>query len=191
MKSLKSLIREILLQESSFDCSSLVPPGHRGRYYSIDPNNPPPIDDIIDGWSNCDLKLYDEDYFHAYYPPSALLPFREYKWSRETAGGLEVKGRTGSSYQDKWHFVPDAEERVGAQKWDAMVQKMKESGWNPRDPAHVHIGSNGTRSSGSGKGNAKVGEGNHRLAIALELDIPVPVMFHFRGQVHLSDASNI
>jgi hypothetical protein len=171
---LKNFIKHVI-QESS---PKIV--GHRG-YYSIDPNDPPTIEDIKDAWAKDGLKPYDEDSYHAYFSPEELWRYREYDWSAKTAEGEEVISTSGNKFSDKWNFVPDENENVGLNKWNAMVEKMK-SGWKTRDPAHVEIGKNGV---------VKVGEGNHRLAIAKELGIKVPVMFHFRSNVELSSASNV
>jgi hypothetical protein len=185
MKILKQLIKEIILQESQFDCSKFN--SHRG-YYDLDVNNPFSIEDIAEAWSTCGIKPYENGTFHAYYAPNDLKKFREYKWSRQSAGGLEVTGRGGRTFQDKWHFIPDENENVGADKWDAMAQKLQ-NGWKPGSPAHVEIGKN----KNNGITAVKVGEGNHRLAVALDLnlDIPIPVMFHFRENVQLSSDSNV
>jgi len=60
-------------------------------------------------------------------------------------------------------------------RWDALVQYMKENGWK-KDPGHLMIGSDGS---------VKLGEGNHRVAIAQQVGLThVPIMYHFgEGQV--------
>lgn len=152
-------------------------------YYEISPQKPPKIPEVINKWMSGD-KAYDPDgTYHALYSPGELWPYREYTWSADTAGGTEVSGVDGETYQDKWHFVPldDEGKIVGKTQWDHMYQELKTKGWNKNKPAYLEIGKNGV---------AKVGEGNHRLAIAMELGIPVPVLFAFKSSVQLSGASN-
>lgn len=152
-------------------------------YYDISPQNPPPIEEVIERWKEGD-KAYDPDEaYHAIYSPEELWPYREYTWSSDTAGGLEVTGIDNETYQDKWHFVPQDDEGkiVGRTQWDHMYEELKKKGWNKNKPAYFEIGKNGV---------AKVGEGNHRLAIAMELGISVPVLFSFKSAVQLSGASN-
>ena len=163
---LRKIIKEALLSEG---------------YYEIQPGMGLP--DILKRWIAGD-KAYDPDngYFHGYFSPEELWPYREYDWSRESASGIDVIGRDKKPYADKWSMIDDEEGNIGAQKWDSMVKKMKSSGWITRDPAVVQVGRNG---------KMKVGEGNHRLAIAKELGIDVPVRFIFTNEVHLSSASNV
>tara|TARA_Y100000310_G_scaffold309351_1_gene353347 strand:- start:1541 stop:2173 length:633 start_codon:yes stop_codon:yes gene_type:complete len=83
-----------------------------------------------------------------------LLPHREYIWTRENARQSFVKRG-----------------QAGPEKWDEIMDNMKRSGWDKKQPLEFYIGH---------KGGMKVGEGNHRLAIAQELDIEeVPVSFSF------------
>jgi len=89
-----------------------------------------------------------------------LWPLREYTWTREKARGgfAKVNGKSV--------------ELPGPMKWDAIKEDMGVRGWDPNDPLHLEIGS---------EGGVKVGEGNHRLAIARELGISrVPVWFDFK-----------
>jgi hypothetical protein len=176
---LKKFIREALDVEDS-KCQKFD--AYRG-YYDMDPNNPFSISDVIDGWVSCGLKARETETYQALYSPEELWPYREYTWSSDTAGGLEVTGIDKETYQDKWHFVPQDDEGkiVGRTQWDHMYEELKKKGWNKNKPAYLEIGKNGV---------AKVGEGNHRLAIAMELGIPVPVFFSFKSTVHLSGASN-
>jgi len=166
MKTLKALIKEVLLENKN------------KSYYNITPNMK--IDDIINSWVNDNAMLYDDD-FHVHISPRELWPFREYTWSRDSAGGLEVVGKDSVSYTDKWKFIPDKHGNEGADKWDAFVRELQSRGWSESDPLIFEIGRNGV---------AKVGEGNHRLAIALELGLKVPVRFVFKHDVQLSHASN-
>lgn len=175
---LKKFIKESILSSKLSECEKFN--AYRG-YYEMDPNHPFSIEDVISAWSNCGLKAIESGNFHAIYSPGELWKYREYSWSAQTASHEDVMGADGS-YQDKWRFVPDENDNVGIDKWNAMVKKMKSKGWDENQPAYVEIGKNGL---------AKVGEGNHRLAIAKELNIVVPVLFSFKNNVSLSSASNV
>lgn len=172
-----------MLVAETFDCESFSSQFDVWKgYYSIDPNNPPPLHDVIQAWSQCGFKAMEEGVFHAKYPAEELWEYREYTWSAKSAAGEEVKGSDDQTYQDKWHFIPDEQENVGMKKWEKMYADMQHRGWDNRNPAYFEIGKNGI---------AKVGEGNHRLAIAKELNIDVPVFFAFKNTVNLSQASNV
>jgi hypothetical protein len=170
MKHLRQFIIETI-QANDALCKKFN--GHRG-YFEIDANNPFSIEDVRDAWVNCGLRAYEYDAYHAIYSPEELWPYREYEWSRDSAGDEDSI--------DKWQHIPDEGGNTGTDKWDAMVEKMRGSGWKTSNPAHVELGKNGI---------IKVGEGNHRLAIALELGIPVPVMFHFKERVAFDPSSNV
>ncbi len=139
----------------------------------MEQDRPLAIENIKSLFLRCNLVPSDRGVtFHGMYSPQELWEYREYSWSRSSAGD----GGT-----DKWNFVPDTMGRVGNEKWDAMKAKLQKEGWNEKDPAHFEMGENGVM---------KVGEGNHRLAIAMEIGIDVPVFFHFKDEVHLSPMSN-
>lgn len=176
---LRQFIKESIKSFDNDFCQSFN--AHRG-YYDMDPNDPLPLKDVIEGWSKCGLKANEFDVYHAFYPADELWEFREYSWSAETASQQDVAGSDGMTYSDKWRFVPDEEDNVGLEKWNRMVEKLRSKGWNPKQPAYFEIGKNGV---------AKVGEGNHRLAIARQLKIPVPVLFSFKNSVSRSTASNV
>lgn len=126
-------------------------------YYDIEPGMT--IPDIIDRWAGPERgKAYDRS-MPVWYEPEALWPYREYTWTRERAR--------------RPLFGPDV---TGPEKWDTLVESLREHGWDERNPAIVDVGRNGV---------AKVGEGNHRLAIARKLGILVPVRFVFSQKVYV------
>lgn len=176
---LRKFIKESIASSEADYCQNFN--AHRG-YYDLDPNNPLPLKDVIDGWVKCGLKAIEQDTFHAFYSPEELWKYREYTWSAETASHEDVIGADDETYPDKWRFLPDEEENVGLAKWNKMLEKLKSKGWDPRQPAYFEIGKNGV---------AKIGEGNHRLAIAKKIGIRVPVMFAFKSNVTISSASNV
>jgi hypothetical protein len=88
-----------------------------------------------------------------------LWPLREYTWTRSAARGGYAQVGGKSVWLD------------GPMKWDALLQDMKNRGWDKDEPLYLNIGR---------EGGVKVGEGNHRLAIAKELGLnKVPVWFIF------------
>ncbi len=105
-------------------------------------------------------KVYDRS-MPAFFSARDLWPHREYTWTRASAraDAVMLKGK-----------------RVmleGPDKWDVLVESMKQRGWDASDPLHFYIGTDG---------GSKVGEGNHRLAIAREIGLnKIPVWFHFQG----------
>lgn len=153
----------------------------RKNYYELSKFPGLRIEDIIKKWSIDGAALYDED-VHGVFSADELWKYREYTWSRESAGGRQVKGRAGEIYTDKWAFLPDDDARVGEDKWDAFASKLKASSWSSRDPLLLIVGRNGV---------AKVGEGNHRLALARQIGLKaIPVRFLFWEKVELDSASN-
>jgi len=114
---------------------------------------------VLDRWQEHEprQKLYD----HAMPLMLSLReiwPLREYTWTRDKArsGFAKVKGKSV--------------ELPGPLKWDAIMEDMKQRGWDQNDPLVLNVGHEGV----------KVGEGNHRLAIAKKLGISkVPVSFWF------------
>lgn len=92
-------------------------------YYRIDPGKPPAIKEVIRQWIKGN-KAYD-DRPHAWYPIEEVLPYREYKWSREKA-------------------------RRSPEEWDELKQKIKNEGFDPENPIIVLVGKNGKAKIGEG-----------------------------------------
>lgn len=139
-------------------------------YYSYEPGLD--LQTIIDRWQKQRpgkdrrgqplprQKMYN-DSMPVYLPVRELWPLREYTWTRDISrsGFARVNGKTVSL--------------DGPLKWDALKEDLRINGWDPKDPLHLEIGS---------EGGVKVGEGNHRLALAKELGMSkVPVEFHFKS----------
>lgn len=101
------------------------------------------LQNTIDRWQKQGEKLYDAAQ-PVMVPVKELWPYREYPWKRGRA-------------------------RRDMAEWDELAKKMA-GGWDPDEPLHFVIGSDG---------GAKVGEGNHRLAI-VPFSSSVPVRFHFQ-----------
>lgn len=103
-----------------------------------------------------------------------IWPYREYDWTKETARsgqGWPYKSPEGNAERE------DKGYSLGPQKWDNLIQSMKQYGWSPQEPLMLNVGRDG---------KAMVGEGNHRLAVAMQLmrageadfsNIPVTVFF--------------
>lgn len=130
---------------------------HTASYYEWKPGIS--LDEVIRRWQENGDKTYDDV---AMLPTHDLWEHREYTWTRE-------KARSGYA-----HVRGESVWLSGPQKWDALMEDMRDHGWNPNDPLHLMIGR---------KGGVKVGEGNHRLAISREIGISqVPVQFQFYSQ---------
>lgn len=138
-------------------------------YYALDSGLP--LQTVIDRWQKQRpgkdkrgapmprQKVYDRT-MPAQYTVRELWPHREYTWTRDKArdGFAKVKGK--SVWLD------------GPLKWDALLEDMRQRGWDPKEPLQFYIGD---------QAGEKIGEGNHRLALARELGMTkVPVWFHFQ-----------
>lgn len=100
---------------------------HPGRsplrgYYHADGTTM--IQEIIRRWSEDGDKLYD-DSMPVLIPKRDLLPYREYRWTREQA-------------------------RRSPEEWDQLVEWMQEHGWPEDHPAHVMVDKDGTARLGEG-----------------------------------------
>lgn len=118
------------------------------------------IKQISELWRKGD-KAYDHT-MPIWIDINEVWKYRDYDWTKETS-----RAGWGLPYD----VNPKQEDLPGPQKWDSILNHMKEHGWNKRDPLRIIL---------SKTGKAKVGEGNHRLAIARLLKMPkVPAMFIF------------
>jgi hypothetical protein len=123
------------------------------------------LKEVVRRWAADGDKAYD-DSMPVLYKTSDLLPYREYRWTREKSrpGYAKIKGKNV-------HLS-------GPLKWDALVEDMKLNGWDPKEPLHLHVGKDG---------KTKVAEGNHRLAVAAAIKLSkVPVWVHFHQRVQKS-----
>ena len=94
-------------------------------YYTIDPNDPPPIEQILNAWVKDHKKIYDPDgEYHAIYPLQDLLPYREYDWSKTNHRGSQ-------------------------KEWD-LLKKSLAKGYDNNNPILLQIGANGKVKVGEG-----------------------------------------
>jgi len=121
-KNLRRYVRQVLQE------ALLSPADPRGfkSYYDIDPQNPPPVQDIIDTWSKNHAQIYDScinSRNPAWYDTKDLTQFREYQ-------AYELRNPT---YTDRYQELADSIRQNGI-----------------RDPIIIEIGANGRAKIGEG-----------------------------------------
>jgi hypothetical protein len=94
-----------------------------GEYYTVTDE---PIEEVSRRWADDDIweKAYDAQ-VHAWYPIEDVLPYREYRWTREAA-------------------------RRSPEEWDELKESMESEGWDEDQPLFMLVGRDGNVKVGEG-----------------------------------------
>lgn len=94
-----------------------------GGYYTLADES---IEEVARRWADDDIweKAYDAR-VHAWYPIGRVLPYREYRWTREDA-------------------------RRSPEEWDELKEAMASEGWDENQPVFMLVGRDGKVQVGEG-----------------------------------------
>lgn len=116
------------------------------------------VEQVIQVWKNEDRKLYDER--------------NVYFVKTEEVSKYIKKLRNKRKSLTSWWVGEDGKRLTGVEKWEYLLQSIKDNGWDWTQPAVLIVRK---------KRRSVVINGHHRLAVALELGLKeVPVCFLYR-----------